>query len=80
MFKWVDEAVIYGIRNVDAKHEEFMNDVKELRKSMMEHFEFLKTRHEKMEEEAMGIKMEEEAMRIKMNEEMIESYNMIWFY
>ncbi|KAF8093908.1 hypothetical protein N665_0375s0025 [Sinapis alba] len=48
-----------------AKREELVNDVKDLRKSLMEHFEFQKIGSEKMEEQA---------IRIKMNEELIESY------
>lgn len=48
LFKWVDEVVIDEIGNVDAKREELVNDVKELRKSMMEHIVFQKTRSDKM--------------------------------
>lgn len=48
-----------------------MNDVHDLRQSVMKCFEFQETRLEKMEEEA---------MTTKMNEEMIESYERIWFF
>ncbi|RID51080.1 hypothetical protein BRARA_H01769, partial [Brassica rapa] len=68
LFRWVDEAVIDEIGKVDAKHDELVNDVKDLRESMMERFKFQEKRLEKVEEEA---------MRVKMNEEMIESYDRI---
>lgn len=38
LFKWVDEVVIDEIEKVDAKHDELVNNVKDLRQSMMEHF------------------------------------------
>ncbi|KAF3497976.1 hypothetical protein DY000_02053072 [Brassica cretica] len=63
------EAVIDEIGKVDAEHDELVNDVHDLRQSVMKHFEFQETRLEKMEEEA---------MRTKMNEEMIESDDRIW--
>ncbi|KAF2546961.1 hypothetical protein F2Q70_00020305 [Brassica cretica] len=44
-------------------------DVRDMRKSMMEHFKVQETRLDKMEEEA---------MRTKMNEEVLETY--IWYY
>ena len=63
--------MIDEIGKVDAKHDELVNDVKDLRESMMERFKFQEKRLEKVEEEA---------MRVKMNEEMIESYDRIWFF
>ena len=38
LFKWVDEIVTEEIEKVDAKHDELVNNVKDLRQSMMEHF------------------------------------------
>ncbi|KAF3492912.1 hypothetical protein DY000_02053729 [Brassica cretica] len=38
LFKWVDEVVIDEIEKVDAKHDELVNNVQDLRQSMMEHF------------------------------------------
>ena len=56
LFKWVDEVVIDEIEKIDAKHDELVNNVKDLRQSIMEHFDVQETRIDKIEEEVMRIK------------------------
>ncbi|KAG2265030.1 hypothetical protein Bca52824_072109 [Brassica carinata] len=56
LFKWVDEIVTEEIEKVDAKHDELVNNVKDLRQSIMEHFDVQETRIDKIEEEVMRIK------------------------